>query len=230
MGESMSMLSVMSSEPVKSHFTRDEEMKLLPPSFNFNALKNHVMSELQSATEHAVMNCRDLIGGDNLNHFEPLLKLFDSLLVIGLITDDELELCLKLIHPGAFDERYEIGTTQKGLTEIGLSEGVKIQLVSILDHICDIQLRHRVESLVAFTEGFVGELQQDQCRRYMDIKQTDMPPAEAAKKTKEFRCPPKEQMFRLLQCKTKEEKEDLLDDEVETDQCPMADTLQQNLR
>lgn len=224
------MLSNMSSEPVKSHFTRDEEMKLLPPHFNFNALKNHVMSELQSATEHAVMNCRDLIGGDNLNHFEPLLKLFDSLLVIGLIGDDELELLLKLVHPAAFDESYEIGTTQKGLTEITLAEGVKIQFVSILDHICDIQLRHRVESLVGYTEGFVGELQQDQCRRYMDIKQTDMPPAEAAKKTKEFRCPPKEQMYRLLQCKQKEEKEDLLEDEVENDQCPMADHLQQNLR
>lgn len=28
----------------------------------------------------------------------------------------------------------------------------------------------------------------------MEIKQTDMPPAEAAKRTKEFRCPPKEQV------------------------------------
>lgn len=29
----------------------------------------------------------------------------------------------------------------------------------------------------------------------MDIKQTDMPPAEAARRTKEFRCPPKEQVI-----------------------------------
>lgn len=28
----------------------------------------------------------------------------------------------------------------------------------------------------------------------MDIKQTDMPPAEAARRTKEFRCPPREQV------------------------------------
>lgn len=55
---------------------------------------------------------------------------------------------------------------QKGLTEIELAEGVKIQLVDILDNICDIQLRHRIESLVAFTENFVGDLQQDQCARY----------------------------------------------------------------
>jgi ryanodine receptor 2 len=57
------------------------------------------------------------------------------------------------------------GTTQKGLTEIDVAEGVKIQLCNILEHICDIQLRHRIESLISFAEGFVSELQQDQCRR-----------------------------------------------------------------
>ncbi|PIC13625.1 hypothetical protein B9Z55_027719 [Caenorhabditis nigoni] len=58
-----------------------------------------------------------------------------------------------------------------------LAEPVKLQLVSILDHFFDIQLRYRIESLVAVTEGFVGELQSDQCKRYMEIKQADMPPA-----------------------------------------------------
>ncbi|WKY02530.1 hypothetical protein Q1695_016085 [Nippostrongylus brasiliensis] len=211
-------------------FTRDEEMKLLPPAVNFDALKTHVMSAMESATRHAVMNCRDLIGGDCRNHFEPLMKLFDSLLVIGLFDDSELEALLRMIHPAAFDPDYEPGTMKKGLTEIELDEHVKIQLVNILDHLCDTQLRHRIESLIGFTEGFVGELQQDQCRRYMDIKQTDMPPAEAAKKTKEFRCPPKEQMFRLLKCKEKDEKEEFLEDEVEYDQCPMAEVLQEQLR
>ncbi|WKY11480.1 hypothetical protein Q1695_003218 [Nippostrongylus brasiliensis] len=230
MGEVYSMLPVMVAEPVKSHFTRDEEMKLLPPAVNFDALKTHVMSAMESATRHAVMNCRDLIGGDCRNHFEPLMKLFDSLLVIGLFDDSELEALLRMIHPAAFDPDYEPGTMKKGLTEIELDEHVKIQLVNILDHLCDTQLRHRIESLIGFTEGFVGELQQDQCRRYMDIKQTDMPPAEAAKKTKEFRCPPKEQMFRLLKCKEKDEKEEFLEDEVEYDQCPMAEVLQEQLR
>ncbi|KAK6049513.1 hypothetical protein COOONC_12982 [Cooperia oncophora] len=241
MGDVYSMLPVMVAEPVKSQvpvadetnfrFTRDEEMKLLPPAINFDALKAHVMSAMESATRHAVMNCRDLIGGDNRSHFEPLMKLFDCLLVIGLFDDTELEALLQMIHPAAFDPNYEPGTTKKGLTEIELEEHVKIQLVNILDHLCDTQLRHRIESLIGFTDGFVGDLQQDQCKRYMDIKQTDMPPAEAAKKTKEFRCPPKEQMFRLLKCKVeKEEKEVLLEDEVEYDQCPMAEHLQEQLR
>ncbi|CAD6199567.1 unnamed protein product [Caenorhabditis auriculariae] len=230
-GSSVSMLSVMASEPVRKEVYLDDETKLLPPSINFDALKSHVMESLQSATQHAVMNCRDLIGGDNTNHFEPLMKLFDHLLVIGLIDDSEIETLLKLIHPAAFDETYEIGSTSKGLTEIELAEPVKIQFVCILNHLCDIQLRHRIESLVAFTEGFVGELQADQCRRYMDIKQTDMPPAEAAKKTKEFRCPPKEQMFRLLMCKVKDERDpSFLEEDADIDQCPMNDSLQQQLR
>ena len=39
----------------------------------------------------------------------------------------------------------------------------------------------------------------DQLRRYNEIKQTDMPSAMAAKKTKEFRCPPREQVICLVQ-------------------------------
>jgi hypothetical protein len=37
----------------------------------------------------------------------------------------------------------------------------------------------------------------------LEIKQTEMPPAEAAKRTKEFRCPPKEQVGWILKNKKK---------------------------
>ena len=57
-----------------------------------------------------------------------------------------------------------------------------------------MQLRHRVESIIAFSDGFVLGAQKDQLRRYNEIKQTEMPMAEAAKKTREFRCPPHEQV------------------------------------
>lgn len=50
--------------------SREDEMKLLPPQLNFEALKNVVMTEFRAATENAVMSCRDLIGGSNLDHFE----------------------------------------------------------------------------------------------------------------------------------------------------------------
>jgi len=86
-----------------------------------------------------------------------------------------------------------------------------MELCNVLNHLCDIELRHRVESLVAFAEGFVAEAQRvkilaymkhnmliyifkDQLRRYIDVKQSDMGPLEAARKTKEFRCPPRDQV------------------------------------
>lgn len=231
LGQSLCIRPIIKSDPPVKCFTKDSQVKLLPPSFNFNSLKNYVMSAFGEAMHHAVMNCRDLIGGNNSDHFEPLFKLFDHLLIMGLFNDDELIEILKILHPAAFDENYKPGTKLKGILDIDIAEGVKLQIVNILDHLCDIQLRNRIESLIAFSEGFVGDLQQDQCARYMDIKQTDMPPAEAARKTKEFRCPPNEQMYRLLSCKKKEDKEGMmLDDDVEYDQCPMADSLQEQLR
>ena len=36
---------------------------------------------------------------------------------------------------------------------------------------------------------------QDQLRRYVEIKNSDLPSAVAAKKTREFRCPPVEQVL-----------------------------------
>jgi len=189
--------------------------RLLPPAINFGQLKEEVMHSLMVATHNAVMSCRDFIGGDSLNHFEPLLKIFDTLFVIGLMTDADVVEILKLLHPTAFDEQFSPLAHSKsrgkpaagdpaskkivvckGLPEIELAERVKIQLVNILEHLCDVQLRHRIESLISFSASFVRDLQKDQCRRYMEIKQTDMPPAEAARRTKEFRCPPKEQMVR----------------------------------
>ncbi|VDK52636.1 unnamed protein product [Gongylonema pulchrum] len=115
LGPTISVRPVMACSGVRSEFGKDADLKLLPPAFNFAALKAHVMAALCSATEHAVMNCRDLIGGNSLNHFEqflefeetvPLFKLFNSLLVIGLFDDDDLKDVLTLIHPSAFDENY----------------------------------------------------------------------------------------------------------------------------
>lgn len=87
--------------------------------------------------------------------------------MIGLINDNEVIDVLKLIHPTAFHENYVAGGTMKGLTEISLAEGAKMQLINILDNLCDRQLRHRIESLIAFCEGFVSELQIDQCKRLL---------------------------------------------------------------
>lgn len=86
-----------------------------------------------------------------------------------------------------------------------MAEGAKLQMCYLLHHLCDIQLRHRVESIVAFSHDFVGELQADQLRRYIEIKQSDLPSAVAAKKTREYRCPPREQMNAILSFKNLED-------------------------
>lgn len=86
-----------------------------------------------------------------------------------------------------------------------MAEGAKLQMCYLLHHLCDIQLRHRVESIIAFSHDFVGDLQSDQLRRYVEVKQSDLPSAVAAKKTREFRCPPREQMNAILSFKNMEE-------------------------
>ena len=51
------------------------------------------------------------------------------------------------------------------------------------------------------------QIQQDQLRRYIEIKQSDLPSSVAAKKTREFRCPPREQMNAILHFKNLSEEE-----------------------
>ena len=85
---------------------------------------------------------------------------------------------------------------RKGILAMKVHEGVKLQLCYLLHHLNDVQLRHRIEYTISFAQGYMGVLQSDQLRRYVEIKQSDMPSAVAAKKTKEFRCPPREQVLR----------------------------------
>jgi len=98
-----------------------------------------------------------------------------------------------------------------------IAEGVKLQMCYLLHHMNDIQLRHRVESIVAFSHDYIGEVQTDQLKRYNEIKQSDLPSAVAAKKTREFRCPPVEQMKSILGFKNLE-----MDDE---DNRPCGESL-----
>ncbi|VDP02284.1 unnamed protein product [Soboliphyme baturini] len=230
-------LNVFSDE--KRHFPKfcldpvcsviDHQLK--SPALDFLRLKNYAMDALVEATYQAIWNSRDLVGGSNSTHFAPLLKLVDLLLVVGLFSDDDIQKILVLLNPKDFSMEYRRPTSSgfseqllKGLMDIDADESVKLQLCSILQHLCDLELRNRVESLVSFAERFVEEMQSDQLRRYLYVKQTDMPPAEAAKKTKEFRCPPKEQMLRLLDFKSAEYK--VLDEDGEVEVCPMSDSLQ----
>lgn len=109
-----------------------------------------------------------------------------------------------MIDPETWDPDFDAegkDEHRKGLLTMKMAEGAKLQMCYLLHHLSDIQLRHRVESIIAFSHDFVGDLQADQLRRYIEIKQSDLPSAIAAKKTREYRCPPREQMNAILSFK-----------------------------
>lgn len=160
-----------------------------------------------------------------------MIKLTDRLLLVGVLTDEDIEKLLLMIDPETWDGTFNRGGKdehRKGLLTMKMAgkiysvttsfflvltfssktEGAKLQMCYLLHHLCDIQLRHRVESIIAFSHDFVGDLQGDQLRRYIEVKQSDMPSAVAAKKTREFRCPPREQMNAILSFKNFEEDEE----------------------
>lgn len=144
-----------------------------------------------------------------------MIKLCDRLLLVGILTDEDVQRLLIMIDPLTWNPDFDPegkDEHRKGLLTMKMAEGAKLQMCYLLHHLSDIQLRHRVESIVAYSHDFVGDLQTDQLRRYIEIKQSDLPSAIAAKKTREFRCPPREQMNAILSFK------DLEPDDVEN--CP----------
>lgn len=69
----------------------------------------------------------------------------------------------------------------------------------VLQYLCDCQVRHRIEAVVAFSDDFVACLQDNQRFRYNEVMLAlNMSAALTAKKTKEFRSPPQEQVRRPL--------------------------------
>ncbi|KFD64964.1 hypothetical protein M514_11549 [Trichuris suis] len=225
----VSMKPAMDVMSVKDNITTKEEMFLRSPGFDFEALKSFVIDSLEEATVQALMHSRDLVGGTNTSHFAPLLKLFDTLLLVGLFTDEDIQRLFRILNPSVFDDQQSSNMVHRnGLLSLELDEEVQRHVCYVLSHLCDLLLQGRVETMISFAESFVGETQNDQLQRYMYIKQTDMPPAEAARRTKEFRCPPKEQMLKLLNFKSSDC--NMLDEEGEVEISSMSEYLQNVLR
>ncbi|KRF97582.1 uncharacterized protein Dwil_GK20678, isoform D [Drosophila willistoni] len=175
--------------------------QLYSPKFPLEVVREFVMEALKDAVEINQVHNRDPIGWTNENLFLPLIKLTDRLLLVGVLTDEDVQKLLVMVDPETWDATFEKeGKDEhtKGLLTMKMAEGAKLQMCYLLHHLYDTQLRHRVESIIAFSHDFVGDLQTDQLRRYIEIKQSDLPSAVAAKKTKEFRCPPREQMNQIL--------------------------------
>ncbi|XP_051511074.1 ryanodine receptor 3-like isoform X1 [Myxocyprinus asiaticus] len=97
------------------------------------------------------------------------------------------------------EESKDAKLLPKGLLEKSLPESVKRQMCELLHYFCDCELKQRIEAIVAFSDDFVSKLQFNQKFRYNELMQAlNMSAAVTAKKTKEFRSPPQEQINMLL--------------------------------
>ncbi|KAK1794494.1 hypothetical protein P4O66_011363, partial [Electrophorus voltai] len=246
------------------------------PEFPLEALKSRTMEMLTEAVQEGSLHVRDPVGGSTEFLFVPLIKLFYTLLIMGIFHNGDLRTVLRLIDPGVFaqDGRGEPGhgaparegpdpegqadggparqkdhgnaePSKEGLLQMKLPEPVKLQvrappshrgsagirtgvsvtvvmgtrlMCHLLQYLCDCQVRHRIEAVVAFSDDFVANLQENQRFRYNEVMQAlNMSAALTARKTKEFRSPPQEQINMLLSFKG--EKQD----------CPCPDDIREQL-
>ncbi|MBN3288490.1 RYR2 protein, partial [Polyodon spathula] len=206
------------------------------PEFPLEVLKTKTIEMLTEAVQEGSLHVRDPVGGSTEFLFVPLIKLFYTLLIMGVFHNGDLKNILQLIEPSVFSEetsqeeaedpecdgikgalRIEgLGgeeelksekVPKKGLLQMKLPEPVKLQMCHLLQYLCDCQVRHRIEAVVAFSDDFVASLQDNQRFRYNEVMQAlNMSAALTARKTKEFRSPPQEQINMLLNFK--DEKQD----------------------
>uniref|UniRef100_A0A8I3Q8Q6 Ryanodine receptor 3 n=1 Tax=Canis lupus familiaris TaxID=9615 RepID=A0A8I3Q8Q6_CANLF len=202
-----------------------EEHQKQSPEIPLEILKTKALSMLTEAVQHSGAHIRDPVGGSVEFQFVPVLKLIGTLLVMGVFDDDDVRQILLLIDSSVFGEHgaeTEDGTEKeevtqveekaveagekaskeapvKGLLQTRLPESVKLQMCELLSYLCDCELQHRVEAIVAFGDIYVSKLQANQKFRYNELMQAlNMSAALTARKTREFRSPPQEQINMLL--------------------------------
>ncbi|XP_029031557.1 ryanodine receptor 2 isoform X4 [Betta splendens] len=201
------------------------------PEIPLDILKNLTVKMLTSGVWAVGHGVRDPVGGGIDFLLVPLIRLFHTLLVMGAFQDKDLGEALRLIEPEVFSmtsDTYENDETREGedeeewtrdkknkhyppkqgLLQMKLSEAVKLELCHLLSYLCDCQVRHRVEAVVAFSDIFVQQLQENQRWRYNQVVEAlNMSAALTARKTKEFRSPLEEQMKMLLSFRKGEQQE-----------------------
>ncbi|KAG1972845.1 ryanodine receptor [Pimephales promelas] len=193
------------------------------PEFPLDVLKAVVIAMLKEAVTAVGQGVRDPAGGSIEFLLVPLLGLLHTLLMVGVYQGTDLEAVFSLILPVGYmrgtcrtekmDELeesdgegqeiegrdWENDVSQQSLLQMKLPEAVKLQVCHLLKYLCDCQVRHRVEAVMSFSGDFVGHLQDNQHFRYNEVMDAlNMSAALTARKTKEFRSPPQEQMNMML--------------------------------
>uniref|UniRef100_A0AAZ3S6C9 Ryanodine receptor 3 n=1 Tax=Oncorhynchus tshawytscha TaxID=74940 RepID=A0AAZ3S6C9_ONCTS len=218
------------------------------PQIPLGILKEKAISMLTEAVQGGGSHIRDPVGGSVEYQFVPILKLIGTLLIMGVLSSEEVRLILLLIDPNVFgepeeevaasagggekeevssneekaveageEETKEVKPTVKGLLEKTLPESVKRQMCELLHYFCDCELKQRIEAIVSFSDSFVSKLQYNQKFRYNELMLAlNMSAAITAKKTKEFRSPPQEQINILLNFAAGED-------------CPCPEEIQEDL-
>ncbi|RXN14577.1 ryanodine receptor 3-like protein [Labeo rohita] len=197
------------------------EQHLYSPEIPLDVLKEKAISMLTEAVQGGGDHIRDPVGGSVEFQFVPILRLIATLLTMGVLTSRDVHKILLLIEPGVFAEHSPRDATAKeGLTgaeekavEAGeeeardgkalvkglLEKKLPESMCELLHYFCDCELRHRIEAIVSFSDSFVSKLQFNQKFRYNELMLAlNMSAAVTAKKTKEFRSPPQEQINMLL--------------------------------
>ncbi|XP_037829496.1 ryanodine receptor 2 [Kryptolebias marmoratus] len=211
------------------------------PEFPLDILKVKTIEMLTEAVQEGSMHVRDPVGGSTEFLFVPLIKLVYTMLIMGVFQNRDLKNILQLIEPSVFSERRDreegihrevkkvvteegrkedggMNLPKQGLLQMKLPEPVKLQMCHVLQYLCDCQVRHCIEAVVAFSDDFVACLQDNQRFRYNEVMLAlNMSAALTAKKTKEFRSPPQEQINMLLNFK--DEKQD----------CPCPEYIREQL-
>ncbi|OCT64786.1 hypothetical protein XELAEV_18041025mg [Xenopus laevis] len=204
-----------------------EERQQHGPEIPIDILKTKAISMLTEAVQSSGEHIRDPVGGKVEFQFVPVLKLIATLVIMGVFEDEDVQQILLLIDPNVFGDNKEEETEEhekeevaqveekaveagekatrdptaptKGLLQTRLPESVKLQMCELLHYFCDCELKHRVESIVSFSDNFVSKLQYNQKFRYNELMLAlNMSAALTAKKTREFRSPPQEQINMLL--------------------------------
>ncbi|XP_038824388.1 ryanodine receptor 3-like [Salvelinus namaycush] len=237
-----------------SFITTKKQQHLYSPQIPLGILKEKAISMLTEAVQGGGSHIRDPVGGSVEYQFVPILKLIGTLLIMGVLTSEEVRLILLLIDPNVFgepedeeakveeveaaagggekeevssnevkaveageEETKEVKMSVKGLLEKTLPESVKRQMCELLHYFCDCELKQRIEAIVSFSDSFVSKLQYNQKFRYNQLMLAlNMSAAVTAKKTKEFRSPPQEQINILLNFAAGED-------------CPCPEEIQEDL-
>uniref|UniRef100_A0A3B3YY67 Ryanodine receptor 2b (cardiac) n=1 Tax=Poecilia mexicana TaxID=48701 RepID=A0A3B3YY67_9TELE len=208
------------------------------PEIPLDTLRNLTADMLTAGVVAVGQAVRDPAGGSVELLLVPLLRLLYNLLVMGVFEDEDLARVLRLIEPNVFSKNVKTveeakdgkqrgesinikdDAIKQGLLQMELPEPVQLELCHLLSYLCDCQVRHRVEAVTAFSGNFVRQLQENQRFRYTQVMQAlNMSAALTARKTKEFRLPPQEQINLLLSFREDEQQEN----------CPCPVELQQLL-